>query len=269
MSNFKNALVEQTKIKSNKSKNITVKDIKLNITNSSESLIIKQRLNKLFVEMRDINNLEEERAGLHGSAIIESETSFCFRCQLLSLFYKQGQGKDLPIDLLRIFKEGNAIHEKWQNMFEKAGIAIKNEARSYSTKYDLYFTPDSIIKIDGRIYVVEIKSMNTFSFKKATSHPSGQKQCMLYMHLLGIPNGFVLGEDKNTQQFEIFPVEYSYEKVLPYIYRLNEIQLMKKNFIENKEVPPRKCKNANTKKAMECPMRDCCFNIEKGRIKLF
>lgn len=268
MSSLKDELIKQTS-KTKTKKDISVKDIKLNISNSAESLIIKQRLNKLFVEMRDLNQLDEERAGLHGSAIIESESSFCFRGQLLSLFYKQGQGKDLPIELLRIFKEGNAIHEKWQNMFMKAGLAIKNEARCYSEKYDLYFTPDSIIKINGKIYIVEIKSMNTFSFKKATSHPSGQKQCMLYMHLLGIPNGFVLGEDKNTQQFEIFPVEYSYEKVLPYIYRLNEIQEMKKNFIKNKEVPSRKCKNYNTKKALECPMRDCCFNIGEGRIKLF
>lgn len=271
MSSFKNELIKnksnsKTKIKTEKGNG--VKDIKLNMANSSETLVIKQRLNKLFIEMRDTRHLDEERAGLHGSAIIDSDANFCYRCQLLSLFYKQGQGKDLPVNLLRIFSEGNAIHGKWQDMFEKAGIAVRNEARSYSEKYDLYFTPDSIIKINGKLYVVEIKSMNTFSFKKATSHPSGQKQCMLYMHLLGIPNGFVLAEDKNSQEFEIFPVVYDYNKILPYIARLNEIQEMKRDFIKSKTVPPRKCKNANVKRALECSMRDCCFNIGEGRIKL-
>lgn len=271
MSSFKKELIQnnqsvKTKIKTDSGNNI--KDIKLNMLNSSETLIIKQRLNKLFVDMRDVRHLDEERVGLHASAIIDSDANFCYRCQLLSLFYKQGQGRDLPIGLLRIFAEGNAIHEKWQNMFEKTGIAIKNEARSYSEKYDLYFTPDSLVKINGKIYVVEIKSMNTFAFKHAKSHPSGQKQCMLYMHLLGISNGFVLADDKNSQEFEIFPVVYDHEKVLPYIERLNEIQNMKRDFVENKVAPPRKCKDANVKRALECSMRDCCFNIGDGRKKL-
>jgi CRISPR/Cas system-associated exonuclease Cas4 (RecB family) len=209
--------------------------------------------------------LVETRAGLHASAIISSDSEFCYRAQLLSLFYEQAQGQNLPVKLLKIFAAGTSIHEKWQNMFEKGGICIKNEARSFSEKYDLYFTPDSIVEIGGKIYVCEIKSMNTFSFLKATSHPSGQKQCLLYMHLLGIENGFVLAEDKNNQEIKIFPVEYDYMKVAPFLDRLNEIQEMKKAFIEDKAVPPRKCGSSTCKAAEACNMHDVCWGSSSTR----
>lgn len=233
---------------------------------STESIIIEQRLNKMFYTMRD--NLEDDRVGLHASSIIGGDDSFCYRCQVLSLFFVQNKGHELPVTSLKIFAAGNSIHEKWQNMFIRSGAAVKIEARSFSEKYELYFTPDAIIEMNGKQYVVEIKSMNTYSFKHATSHPSGRKQCMLYMHMLGIPNGFVLAEDKNTQDIKIFPVEYDYSVVVPYLTRLHEVQEMKKAFIKHKELPARHCKNCDTKQAVGCSMRDACWNIGGGRVKL-
>lgn len=237
-------------------------------TNTIESRIIESRMNRLFVEMRNVEHLDEVRTGLHASAIITSDNDFCYREQVLSLFYHQNQGKELSVGLLKIFAAGNSIHEKWQTMFEKSGILIKNEVRSFSAKYDLLFTPDSIVSLNGKDYVVEIKSMNTFAFQKAKSHPMGQKQCMLYMHLLGIPNGFVLVEDKNSQDIKVFPVEYDYQAVLPYLDRLNEVQELKKDFVENRVVPSRKCDDANCKRALECNMRDVCFGSREIRREL-
>lgn len=237
----------------------------LNNTNI-QTMMLEQKLNKLFYTMRD--NLEEKRAGLHASSIISSDESFCYRAQVLSLLFEQTQGHETPLASLKIFAAGNSIHEKWQNMFAKGGICVKNEARSFSEKYELYFTPDSIVNINNELQIVEIKSMNTYSFKSAKSHPSGQKQCMLYMHLLGIEKGFVLAEDKNNQDFKIFPVIYDYKQVLPYIDRLNEIQEMKKEFLENKLMPARKCKDLNDKHGNDCQMKDCCFNVGIGRKRL-
>lgn len=230
-----------------------------------QGLIIESKLNPLFY-LR--NELDEERAGLHASSIIGSENDLCYRQQVLSLLFKQNQGEGIPIRLARIFAAGNSIHEKWQNMFIKGGIADQIEGRSYSEQYELYFTPDAVIVLEGKKYVVEIKSMNTFSFKKANNHPSGRKQMQLYMHLLGIPQGFVLAENKNSQDVKIFYERYDPEVVMPFIARLNSIQEMKQAFIEHKEMPPRKCKKSGSKKAEGCNMRDACFNIGKGRIRI-
>jgi len=230
-----------------------------------KGLLIKSRLDKLFY-LRD--EKDEERAGLHASAIIVSDNEFCYRAQVLSLLYKQNQGEQLPINLLRIFAAGTSIHEKWQHMFIKAGIAEHIEARHYSEEYELYFTPDAVINLDGTKYIVEIKSMNTFAYQKAKSHPSGQKQLQLYMHLLGISQGFVLAEDKNNQDWQPFMCEYDPEQVLPFLGRLNQVQEMKKAFVKSKEIPPRKCKNSETSRAKSCNMRDACFNIGNKRVDL-
>ena len=250
-------------------------DNKNNIPNKN-SLLIKQKFSNMFINARD--HLEETRAGLHASAIIASDSDFCYRAQVLSLIYQQSQGKDLPVSTLAIFSAGNSIHEKWQSMFEKSSgnlknfYLIKNEARSFDERYELYFTPDSIIELNNKLYVVEIKSMNTYSYqhaiKSSNPHPSARKQLQFYMYLTGIRNGIILIEDKNTQQFEVFEIEFNYKEILMYIDRLNEIMKMKKDYLELEIDPPRICSNPTTKKALSCSMRDACFECGNGRCKL-
>ena len=69
------------------------------------AMMVHQRLDKLFIEDRQ----HEDRYGLHASAIIASDEEFCFREQVLSLFFKMNQGEQLPTNLLRIFAQGNAM----------------------------------------------------------------------------------------------------------------------------------------------------------------
>lgn len=249
---------------------------------AAEQLVIEQTLNKLFYLP---HNLKEElkflsikrgadatdRYGLHASAILTGEKEFCYREQVLSLFYKQAQGENIPIGLKRIFTEGDAIHEKWQRLFirGKLGDAKAMDISRFNKEYDLSFTPDICPAIiAGKRYVVEIKSMNTFQFKKATGHPSGEKQLKFYMWLTGIRNGFVLCEDKNDQNFKIFIVEYKEADLAEYIERLEVIQLKKRKFKKDKKAPKRICQNANTKRALKCNMRLTCWGLPGGRIKL-
>lgn len=247
----------------------------------TEIMILEQKLSKLFYLQSDFN-LEaklllrqaelksSDRYGLHASAILESDNKFCYREQVLSLFYKQAQGENININLKRIFEAGNFIGEKWQRLFlrGKLGKIEDMDISRFVDKYDLSYTPDGIIEVGKKKYIVEIKSMNTFQFKKATSHPRGEKQCMWYMYLEGIHDGFVLVEDKNDQNFKVFVVEYDEESIKPYIERLEKIQKYKKRFIEQKKMVKRICKNSDCKRASECSMKDACFNIGMGRVKL-
>lgn len=241
-----------------------------------KKMSIEQGLNKLF-----ITNTEgkEERRGLHASAILAPEASFCYREQVLSLFYKRNLERDLPIGTLRIFAQGVVIHEKWQKLFERAGIAIEIEKTHFVKKYDLTFTPDARIKIAGIKPVVEIKSMNGFAFAAATGrskskkwagHPSGRKQCNLYEHFLGTTDGFVLMEDKSTQEVEIEMVEYDKKLAEPYIDRLETIQEYKQEFLTERTMVKRLkcCTSYNSKRAASCPMRDACWKQGIGRVKL-
>lgn len=234
------------------------------------AMMVHNRLDKLFVEDRQ----HEERYGLHASAIIASEEEFCYREQVLSLFFKMNQGEQLPTSLLRVFAQGNAMHEKWYSLFRRQGIDVAIERTLFLEKYDLSFTIDALLNIFDEEVICDVKSVNTFLFNKSDRHPSGEKQINFYCWALsiytGIPHrkGFVLMDSKNDQNFKIVPVKYSKEKVRPYVDRLKEIQVMKKEYLEEGILPNRKCTDKNCKRAMKCNMRDACWKCGKGRIPL-
>lgn len=266
-------------------KNAANKNVKIQ---TSEAAELEKILNKMFYLQKNIEEetkfvkqvmtrgLEsQERIGLHASAIIVSDKKFCVRQQVLSLLYKQLQGEQNSAGLMRIFEEGNAIHEKWQRLFIRAGYGkAKDMDRSrFNNDYELSYTPDGIVEIpefyDGKM-VLEIKSMNTYSFKPATSHPSGQKQMQFYLWLTGLKKGFVLAEDKNTQDFKVFIENYNPEVVAPFIDRLEQIKFYKQRALTEHKMVKRHelCKSSDCKMASTCPMRDACWNVGIGRVRL-
>lgn len=213
----------------------------------------------------------QERIGLHASALIQPPSKYCLRQQVLSLIYKMDQGEQVNIDLKRIFEEGNAIHEKWQRLFIRAGYAKAEDCdfTRFNEEHEVSFTPDVIINVpDYGQMVVEIKSVNTFQFKKMKSHPSGKKQCMLYMYYTGIHKGIVLCEDKNTQEFKVYYYEYDPAEVELPVTRADEIQYQKSRIIDEHKICKRVegCNNPNCKRASACPMRDACYNVGKGKV---
>lgn len=249
---------------------------------STEEQQMEAKLNKLFYLEKDVERETEflrmvmtrgqetqERKGLHASAIIVSDDKFCVRQQLLSLFYKQKQGEQVPIGLKRIFSEGDAIHEKWQRLFIRGGYAKPKDCdyTRFNKQFELSYTPDILATIDGEQFVVEIKSVNTFQFKKMKSHPSGKRQCFLYMYLTGIKKGMVLCEDKNTQDFKVFLYDFDYAEVQPYIARLELIQQLKQRLKHGKIVKRQEhCTGYQCKMAQGCPMQDVCYGKTKERL---
>lgn len=247
---------------------------------------IMKIFNKLFYAERNIEEEakfvkqvmtrgtdNKERVGLHASAIIVGDKEFCVREQVLSLLYKQLQGENVPIGLKRIFEEGNAIHEKWQRLFIRGGLgkAEDMDFTRFNKKYEISFTPDAIITIDGVKYVVEIKSVNTYQFKGMTEHPSGAKQLKFYMRLTGIHNGIVLLDDKNTQEFKIKVYHYDEEAdklTSHFVERLEAIQFYKQRLLEEKKVPKRhkECISPTAKRCLKCNMRDVCWGKSKVRL---
>jgi CRISPR/Cas system-associated exonuclease Cas4 (RecB family) len=229
-----------------------------------EEQILKKKLQTLFYHK---DNAHEVRRGLHASSIIKRETEFCLRQQVLSLFFVQSQW-NVPQTLIQIFAAGNYIHEKWQDMFQKNDFSIAIEERGYSKKFDLLFTPDAIVEHNGKKYIVEIKSMSCLSYSKAKAHPNAENQIQLYMHLLGMNNGIILMECKNTQAFKIKVVEYDYKKVLTFVTRMCEIIQSRDLFLSDGTLPEKKCDNCHAKKVQLCNMLDACMEVGVGRVKL-
>lgn len=217
----------------------------------------------------------QERVGLHASALIVSENKWCLRQQVLSLLYKQLQGDQVNVDLRRIFEEGNAVHEKWQRLFIRAGYADVGglDVTQYNEELMVSYTPDIICEIkefyDGEM-VGELKSVNTYQFQKMSKHPSASKQLQLYMRLSGIKKGFVLSEDKNTQCIKVEVYDYDPAISEPAIGRCKAVKkAYKRAMVEHKMVPrPEDATSPLCKRCGECPMRDACWNIGIGRVRI-
>ena len=220
--------------------------------------------------------------------MLVGEKEFCLRAQVLSLIYKQSQGEQVPVGLMRIFKQGDAIHEKWQRMFIRGnyGSARDMDRTRVCDEYMLSYTPDLDVKIpeffEGRM-IGEIKSVNTYQFQKMTKHPSAWRQAQWYMHLcikklktLGKWNGkdytkgFVLSEDKNTQDFKIEVYDFDSSLVAPFVDRAESIMYYYNRVYEqHKMVPrPKDATSPECKRCKDCFMREACWGIGKGKIKI-
>lgn len=255
---------------------------------SSEAAKLEKILNATFYLDKNINEEakfvkqvmtrgqeSQERVGLHASSLIVGDKDFCVRQQVLSLIYKQLQGEQINVGLMRIFEQGNAIHEKWQRLFIRAGYSKASDldVTQFNNAYKISFTPDIICSIpefyDGKM-IGEIKSVNTFQFQRMVKHPSAWKQCQWYMYLTGIHKGFVLSEDKNTQDFKIEVYDYDPSIVAPFIDRAEAIKYYYNKLMKQHKMVQRPdgAKSSDCKRCKDCPMRLSCWNLEGGKIKI-
>jgi hypothetical protein len=258
---LKKEITKKTKI----SKNLKDVIVCQESDGDTRPLLFKSKFEQLIVKDSE---MRAERGGLHASSIIAAEDDFCYREHVLSFFYKKNKVR-LPAGLLRIFAAGESIHEKWQRLFVKHGLAEEKdiECRKHVEKFDLYMTPDAKIKVGDKKVIVEIKSMSTWQFQKVNTHPSGAKQCRFYLYFhQDFDYGIVLMEDKNNQDIKVQIIERDDEQVEPFIERLILIKRHKKVFEKDKKAPERKCKNADTKRAQGCCMREACFGIKREKL---
>ena len=251
---------------------------------SSDAAELEKILNKTFYLEKNVEEeakfvkqvmtrglASQERIGLHASALITGDKEFCLRQQVLSLIYHQLQGEQLSVGLMRIFEEGNAIHEKWQRLFIRAGYsgAEDLDVTQFNDEYRISFTPDIICKIpefyEGKM-IGEIKSVNTFQFQKMVRHPKAYKQLQWYMYLTGIHKGFVLSDDKNTQDFKLEVYDFDESIVAPFIERAEAIKYYyNRVFREHKMVSrPKDANSPDCKRCHDCPLRNACWNINGG-----
>lgn len=255
---------------------------------SSDASKLEKILNNLFYLEKNVDEESkfvkqvmtrgadsQERVGLHASALIAGEKDFCLRQQVLSLIYKQLQGEQLSVGLMRIFEQGNAIHEKWQRLFIRGGYSkyYELDKTQFNKKYRISFTPDIICKIpefyDGKM-IGEIKSVNTFQFQHMSRHPSAWKQCQWYMYLTGIKKGFVLSEDKNTQDFKIEIYDFDHSIVDEFIDRAEQIKFYYNRVYKSGKMVkrPDDAKKPECKRCVDCAMRNACWGINGGGIKI-
>jgi len=118
--------------------------------------------------------------------------------------------------LSRIFENGHSMHTRYEKLFEEMGILVeaerKLEAENISGHTDAVIRISSFLNPEGELYLVELKSAFSKSFKwmKENNTPKTEHKYQLtfYMHLSGIHKGIIFVENKDTQEVWEYHMEY-------------------------------------------------------------
>lgn len=98
--------------------------------------------------------------------------------------------KDITYENERAKENGNSFHEVTQKRFEEMGIVLLNEYTLEDPDRKIKARIDSLVEIQGEIFLVELKSSKDYSLKMLVDQgaPSEdhQKQLQLYFHLFDV-----------------------------------------------------------------------------------
>lgn len=120
---------------------------------------------------------------------------------------------------------------------------------------------DGILKVNGKKYVVELKTTNSMQFnlianvrrKPLDNHV---KQIQMYMFLSGIKEGYILYFGKDDSETHHFEQSYNKDIVNPILEGL----LLARTGMRTGTVPERTlCDVKSCARAKACPVRDVCF----------
>ena len=156
---------------------------------------------------------------IHPSAI-----GYCIRKPVLdSLYYPCDMA---PVDTLMVFENGHAVHSKIEKFFEGCKIQIEPELVLDYKPLNISGRTDSLIMVDGKHKLVEIKSMKdtSYDYQAYEGRPgkSFYSQIQLYFFLINelyidkydrITEGYIICENKNDQGWQEWEVWYDQEEI--------------------------------------------------------
>lgn len=169
-------------------------------------------------------------------------------------------------------ENGSYSHERIQDNLEKMGILKHKELEITNEDPPIKGFIDAIIDWHDQDIPVEIKTANnnSFQFRITSGKPSGSHfvQFLIYLKLTKSREGFLLYENKDTQDMHIISVAVSEKNKKHVDYLFEWMQATHKSF-EDEELPTRPWHRANAKICKGCPVRKECYdNLGDGVITL-
>jgi len=135
-----------------------------------------------------------------------SEVGKCPR----QIFYSAKGFPRPPIDGLtaRKLAVGDDAHRRIVQALYGLGIVVAAEVPIPPAQL-FHGRCDAIASLDGKNYVVEIKTAHPYVFDQMAGGPRRDHylQLQLYLHYFRIPQGIILAENKATQEFREFVVD--------------------------------------------------------------
>lgn len=166
---------------------------------------------------------------------------------------------------------GTAAHARIEKLLTDSGIPVDVEVEIKLTDPPVRGYIDMMLEWEGEIVVGEFKTtrQEVFLIRQSTMKPSAQHliQILLYLKATGKTQGFLLYENKNTQEFLVIPVDLNErnETIINDVFEW--MRMVYKNFEEG-ELPKRPVSRRN-KICKGCPLFNDCWEIQpEGTVDL-
>lgn len=143
---------------------------------------------------------EEEKHTEEKSSLYCSDAYKCPK-KVYFDFKNKAQAEEYEPRILRVFQNGNMVHDRICYYLEKEGVLKGIEIETPKNEHNIKGRLDALVEISGKTYIVEIKSINTSFMDEPIKEHVGQLQ--LYLYLFNKETGFLVYESKvNNSIFE-------------------------------------------------------------------
>ncbi len=177
------------------------------------------------------------------------------KCQRAVFFkFKKAPKEKMEARVLRLFEHGDYIHRLILNTLFSSGVVRASEVNIPSQKI-ISGRADAIFSWENELYVLDIKSINSFIFK-GLIQPKRENvnQLQLYLHFFNIQKGVLLYVNKDTQELKEFIVIYERDLAESLLKELEGL----KNKIDSNVVPARLSDFPENKECQFCQFREIC-----------
>lgn len=168
--------------------------------------------------------------------------------------FKNAPKEAMDPRIMRIFEHGENIHRSIFNVLYRLRLGVTTEIPIPAQEI-ISGRADAILCINNENYVLDIKSINSFIFKKMTE-PKEENvyQIQLYLHYFNIKKGVLLYIDKDQQDMKEFFVDYDEALCNSLIEKFQTL----KGQVEANTVPARLADYPRNWQCNYCQFKDLC-----------
>ena len=148
----------------------------------------------------------------------------------------------MPINVLRICRMGDAVHDMLNKIYYDAGVLIQDEVRLVDEELELSAYIDAMFELDGELWIGEYKSINSrgFGYLKGPK-PEHNIQAMTYLYVfnkqlkdgkfpkyekykqaVGIKFIYVNRDNSQMQEFTVLPDDELFGEIINKIFLVRE-----------------------------------------------
>ena len=178
--------------------------------------------------------------------------------------FKNVPRKEMEANILRLFDHGDYIHKLiMKSLLSTREIHVVASEINIPPQEIISGRADAIISDGKRLYVLDIKSINSMGFKYLTEPKKENiNQLQLYLHYFRIPKGILLYVNKDNQNLKEFIVDYNQSLSQTLVNELNNIKIN----IEKNIVPPRIPSYPSDWQCRYCPFKKVCILSKNDEI---